>query len=129
MKKYIFPSIPHMISQIISMMNLPSSRCQGINIVAGYALLCSILNDIVKNSDYQICNIKLSDSGVDGYTGEYILSISDKRIWCEEAKNGNEYLYVDGITTFVHSDCNSAFVIKNKGQPMIEFEFLDEEER
>lgn len=129
MKKYIFQSIPHMISQTISMLDLPSPYHQGINIVAGYALLCPIINAIVKNSDYRLCNIKLSDSGVDGYSGEYILSLSDKRIWCQEAKNDNGYLCVDGITTFVHSDCCSAFVIKNNGQPMIEFEFLDEKER
>jgi len=127
MKKHIFPNVDYLISEVISLADSSSPYFQGVNIVAEYEHLCSILNAIVKNSDYQLCNIKLSDSHVDGYRDEYILSLSDKKIWCQEAKNGKGYLWVDGILTYVHSDCNSAFVIKNNGQPMIEFEFSQEE--
>jgi hypothetical protein len=127
MKKHIFPNVGHLISEVISLADSSFPYFQEVNIVAEYEHLCSILNAIVKNSDYQLCNIKLSDSHVDGYRDEYILSLSDKKIWCQEAKNDKGYLWVDGIITYVHSDCNSAFVIKNNGQPMIEFEFSQEE--
>lgn len=129
MKKRIFPNVDHLISEIISLADSSYPSVQEINIVAGYVHLCSILNAIVKNSDYQLCNVKLSDFHVDGYRDEYILTLSDKKIWCQEAKNEKGYLWVDGILTYVHSDCSSAFVIKNREQPMLEFEFIYEEER
>ena len=54
MKKRIFPNVDHLISEIISLADSSSPSVQEINIVAGYVHLCSILNAIVKNSNYQL---------------------------------------------------------------------------
>ncbi len=128
-KKYTFQSIHHMRKRILKAASIHDNHLPAIHIIAKYEVLCSILNDIVKHSDYSITNVKINDFRIDGYLDEYILSIADGKIWCQEARNKSGYIVVDGLMTFVHSDCSSRFVTVNKRQLMYEFEFSDEKER
>lgn len=115
--------------KILETAKIHDNHSLAVNIVAKYEILCSILNNIVKHSDYFITNAKINDFRIDGYLDEYILSIADRKIWCQEARSKSGYVVVDGLMTFVHSDCNSRFITENKRQLMYEFEFSDEKER
>lgn len=98
-----------------------------VNIVAHYDVIIDILNQLVKTTDFELSNIRINDAEIDGYADEYILSISDDgEIWCQEAKYDTEYISVEDVT-FVHSDCNSKFVVRNGDAEMIEFSIGEEE--
>lgn len=97
-----------------------------VNVVARYDVMIEILNQLVKTTDLKITNIKINYAEIDNYADEYILTVSSDEIWCQEAKYDDKYVSVDGVT-FVHSDCNSKFVVANKGEWLIEFS-IDKEE-
>ncbi|POO87885.1 hypothetical protein [Clostridium sp. 3-3] len=99
-----------------------------VNIVAHYDVIIDILNQLVKTTDFELSNIRINDAEIDGYADEYIMSISDDgEIWCQEAKYDTGYVSVDDVT-FVHSGCNSKFVVRNRDSEMIEFSIDDGED-
>ncbi len=96
---------------------------EGVNVVAHYETMVNILNWIIKTTSFEIFDVKICSADIDGYAGEYILTIShNEKIWCQEAKYDDEYIYVDDVFTFVHSDCNSKFIVKNAGSRFCEFD-------
>lgn len=128
-KKYTYQSTGQMVNKLLQTAGNLDDYSLAIHVVAKYEILCALLNGIVKQSNYTIANVNINDVHIDGYFDEYILSISDGKIWCQEAKKQSEYRVVDGLITFVHSDCSSRFVTRNKHQLMVEFDFADEKER
>lgn len=129
MKRMLFEDIEELLDKICEIFDLNEDNDEfyGISIVGHYDIIADTLNYIIKNSDFEMYDISLAPSEVNGYCDEYILSIdSDGMIWCEEVKNGNEYLETEKEVIFVHSDVNSRFVVRNKNNLMIEFCFDDE---
>lgn len=97
-----------------------------VNIVSHYDVMVDILNQLVKTTDFELANIRIDDVEINNYADEYILTITKGKIWCQEAKYDTGYVSVDDIT-FVHSDCNSKFVIRNRYSEMIEFSINGDE--
>ena len=95
----------------------------GINIVAHYDEALEILNYLVKNTDFDMEFIEISDPYWDNYCDEFIVSIDDNgHINCQKAiyEGRKDYINVNEFT-FVSADTNSKFVVQNKDIPMIEF--------
>lgn len=100
----------------------------GINIVCHYDEMIEILNSLVKNTNFTMSFIELSDPEWDGYTNEFILTIDDDGyLHCQKAiyEGHTDYIFIDGFA-FVSSDTNSKFVVTNKDISMFEFSFDDE---
>lgn len=99
----------------------------GISVVAHYPTMIDILNNLAKNTGFEMYDVSISPVEADNYCDEWILIIdSDGLLWVQEAKYESGYLYDDSNIIFVHSDVNSAFVVRNKNRHMIEFDIGDE---
>lgn len=100
-----------------------------ISVVSHYNIMKDIINYLAKNTGFVLCNIELEEPTYRDYEDEYILTVdSNGEIWCQKAKVDGRYVHVEDNITFVHSDVNSKFVVINKDECLIEFDFATEEE-
>lgn len=100
-----------------------------ISVVSHYNIMKDIINYLVQNTGFILCNLELEEPTYRDYDDEYILTVdSDGEIWCQKAKVDGRYIHVEDNLTFVHSDVNSKFVLTNKNENMVEFGFGSEEE-
>lgn len=101
----------------------------GVSIVAHYGIMIDILNYLIDTTCFKLCDIELEMPESCGYEDEYVLSVgTDGKIWCQRAKYDEKYIHLEKDVTFVHSNVNSKFIVKNKNECMIEFSFASEEE-
>lgn len=101
----------------------------GINIVADYTTSVSILNALIRKSDFDLYSIDISPKALDGYNGEYWITIDeDGLIFCEKAKKGDGYILVEegNEITYVHEDVSNDFLSKNIHADMIYFTIDDD---
>ena len=128
MEKLLFDDVANLCDAILEVNDLYEGNedFYGVSIVGHYDIIAEVLNYLLKTTSLEMYDISLCPSEVNGYYDEYILSIDlEGMLWCEEAKHGDRYLQTEKEVIFVHSDVNSKFVIANKDQAMIEFDFED----
>ena len=129
MDKFLFDDVADLCDAILEVndLNEGNEDFYGVSIVGHYDIIAEVLNYLLKTTSLEMYDISLCPSEVNGYYDEYILSIDlEGMLWCEEAKHEDRYLQTEKEVIFVHSDVNSKFVIANKDQTMIEFDFEDE---
>ena len=104
-----------------------SEDFSGINIVAKFDVIIEVLNTLIKCFDcLKLKGAVVNDCNFDGYDKEFCLCIdSDGEIYIEPiyVEEKNIYLYTGECLTFVHSDCNSKYIVANNEAEMIEFDF------
>lgn len=99
-----------------------------INVVGNYDKISAILEKLIKDN-FHIRNIELLDSEVDGYDGDWLLTIdSDGDIWTQKAVHHkddghSEYFYLYDSIIFVHEDVNLKLITKNKDNRNLFFVF------
>ena len=133
MEKFLFENISGVVDKLLEewdKLDEKKKEDYTISVVSHYNIMKDIINYLVKNTSFMLCDIELEEPNYRNYYDEYILTIdSNLEIWCQKAKLDNgKYVRVEDSVTFVHSDVNSKFVIKNEGKNMIEFDFATEEE-
>lgn len=97
-----------------------------INIVAKYYDAKEIVKQLILIG-YDIGSInELSDTDVNGYSDEYIISVLDNDIWVSPAKRGNKYLNIETDSCFVLNDCNSKILSKIDADDIFEV-FIDDD--
>lgn len=129
MNKAHFKSVIDLCDTILEIndLNEDNEYFEGVSVVGHYEVISEVLNYLVKNTNLEMYDINLCPSEINGYYDEYILSVDqDGDIWCQEAKYEDRYFQTEKEIIFVHSDVNSKFAVTNKGQEMIEFEYIDE---
>ena len=129
MDKFLFDDVADLCDAILGIndLNEDNEDFCGVSVVGHYNVIAEVLNYLLKTTSLEAYDISLCPSEVNGYCHEYILSIDpDGYIWCQEARDEDTYLQTEKEAIFVHSDVNSKFVIANKDQAMIEFDFEDE---
>lgn len=129
MNKAHFKSVVDLCDAILEIndLNEDNEHFEGVSVVGHYEVISEVLNYLVKNTNLEMYDINLCPSEINGYYDEYILSVDqDGDIWCQEAKYEGRYFQTEKEIIFVHSDVNSKFAVTNKGQEMIEFEYIDE---
>ena len=129
MKRMLFVNMEKLTDKILDIFdsNEENEDFYGVSVVGHYDIIANFLNYISKNTNFEMYDISLAPSEVNGYYDEYILSIDpDGLVWCQEAKHEDRYLETEKEVIFVHSDTNSKFVIRNKDNEMIEFCFDNE---
>lgn len=100
----------------------------GVSIVTHYNVMIDILNILIKQTGLLLFYCYITEEEIDGYADEYILTVDSKgQIWVQEAKYDTGYITTDDAVIYIHSDCSSSFVGKNKDAHMIEFDFSDPE--
>ena len=131
MEKFLFEDVEGFVDKFLEEYeNYENDKdFDGISIVAHYEHIRDILNYLVKNTCFEVYDVELKTYESDFYRDEYTLVVDeDKKIWCQKVKFDKVYLHLEEKVIFVHSDVNSQFAIKNKGENMIEFDFGTEEE-
>lgn len=107
-----------------------SKDFSGINVVAKFDVIIKILNTFIKYfASLQLGGAIVNDCDFDGYDKEFCLCIDfDGKIYIEPVyvKEKNIYLYTGECLTFVHSDCNSKYIVANNEAEMIEFDFNED---
>lgn len=129
MNKAHFKSVVDLCDAILEIndLNEDNEYFEGVSVVGHYEVISEVLNYLVKNTNLEMHDINLCPSEINGYCDEYILSVDQNGdIWCQEAKYEGRYFQTEKEIIFVHSDVNSKFAVTNKGQEMIEFEYIDE---
>lgn len=105
---------------------------QTVTIVGNFDELYSILNNIVKRSDYELYDIDFRDTCIDGYDGEFCLTLDDENhIWVEKCLrfdgDGNKKaLLLDGVI-FGYKDIDDDIIAEN--QDIILFDINDEKQK
>lgn len=132
MKKYEFKSVEdftYKLAQKYEHYEKQDNDFVGVSVVSHYSTMIGILNNLVKGYAFEMYDISISSTDSVRYADEWILTIDDEgKIWLHEAKYESGYIYDESNITFVHSDVNSAFIIKNQGQNMVEFDFINRDE-
>lgn len=105
---------------------------QTVTIVGKFDELYSILNNIVKHSDYELYDIDFRDTCIDGYDGEFCLTLDDENhIWVEKCLrfdgDGNKKaLLLDGVI-FGYKDIDDSILDQNTD--VVLFDINDEEQK
>ena len=105
---------------------------QTVAIVGKFDELYPILNNIVKHSDYELYDIDFRDTCIDGYDGEFCLTLDDENhIWVEKCLrfdgDGNKKaLLLDGVI-FGYKDIDDDIIAEN--QDIILFDINDEKQK
>ena len=133
MEKFLFEDVSGVVDKLLEEWDKLEEKKKEdytISVVSHYNIMKDIINYLVKNTSFMLCDIELEEPNYRNYYDEYILTIdSNLEIWCQKAKLDNDkYVRVEDSITFVHSDVNSKFVVINKNECLIEFDFGSEEE-
>lgn len=133
LEKFLFENVDGVVDKLLEewdKLEEKKNEDYTISVVSHYNIMKDIINYLVKNTSFMLCDIELEEPNYRNYYDEYILTIdSNLEIWCQKAKLDNgKYVRVEDSVTFVHSDVNSKFVVINKDECLIEFDFGTEEE-
>lgn len=133
MEKFLFENVDGVVDKLLEewdKLEEKKNEDYTISVVSHYNIMKNIINYLVKNTSFTLCDIELEEPNYRNYYDEYILTIdSNLEIWCQKAKLDNgKYVRVEDSVTFVHSDVNSKFVVINKDECLIEFDFGTEGE-
>ena len=77
-----------------------------ISVIAKYEEIKEIFKELVCIG-YDVCDIELEMPDYDGYTDEYVLSLSKNGIWVEKFKRKDDYLCDDSTITYILDNCSS----------------------
>ena len=77
-----------------------------ISVIAKHEEIKEIFKELVCIG-YDVCDIELEMPDYDGYTDEYVLSLSKNGIWVEKFKRKDEYLCDDSTITYILDNCSS----------------------
>ena len=77
-----------------------------ISVIAKHEEIKEIFKELVCIG-YDVCDIELEMPDYDGYTDEYVLSLSKHGIWVEKFKRKDEYLCDDSTITYILDNCSS----------------------
>ena len=77
-----------------------------VDIIAKFDDAKEIVKELVFDG-YDIALItKFADVESDGYEDEFIISLSDDKIWVEPFKRGNDYITAEADVVYITDDCN-----------------------
>lgn len=133
MEKFLFENVEGVVDKLLEAWDKleenDDTDFYTLSVVSHYNIMKDIINYLVKNTSFVLCNLELEEPTYRDYEDEYILTVdSDGEIWCQKAKVDGRYIHIEDNITFVHSDVNSKFVVINKDECMVEFSFASEEE-
>lgn len=128
MKRLFFKDV-HELSDKMIYDVLEGSEC--VSVVCRYELATALLSELIQ-SDIPIGQIDISDYEWSGYDREYMITIMDGNIYCNQAygrkKDGyfkDEYIESFANVTYIHQDCNSKILKYIDCDEIYEFSIYD----
>ena len=88
-----------------------------IQIIAKYDAAKEIVTELLCMG-FPLFDIYLCNPEINGYDGEYYISLNQDGIWCEQALVDGRYLDTESCNTFIFDDCNSA-ILKHIGSSRV----------
>lgn len=108
---------------------LKGSEC--VSVVCHYELAATLLSELIQ-SDIPIGQINISDHEWSGYDREYMITIMDGNVYCNQAYgrvndgySRDEYLESFANVAYVHQDCNSKILKYIDCDEIYEFSIYD----
>lgn len=102
-----------------------------VSVVCHYELATALLSELIQ-SDIPIGQIDISDYEWSGYDREYMITIMDGNIYCNQAYgrkidgySKDEYLESFANVTYIHQDCNSKILKYIDCDEIYEFSIYD----
>lgn len=88
-----------------------------IQIIAKYDAAKEIVTELLCMG-FPLFDVYLCNPEINGYDGEYYISLNQDGIWCEQAFVDGRYLDTESCNTFIFDDCNSA-ILKHIGSSRV----------
>lgn len=96
-----------------------------IDIIGKYDAIKEIMAELI-SFGYEIAFItEFADPEWDNYEDEYILSLSDNKVWCEPAKRNTGYIHPEAKFVYLLEDCNSKIIPFIEADEIYEVEITD----
>lgn len=92
---------------------LKADTCASVDIICNFSDAKRIIATTISRG-VDIAFLSVQNPEFCDYDGEYVITLNDTGIWCEEAKRGYEYCSTFGDITYVFPDVNSAILKKIK---------------
>lgn len=89
-------------------------------IVVKYNEARAVIQNLISEYGYEIANINLDAPETNGYSDEYIISLSMDKIDCEPAKENEKYKDIYGDVVCIFEDCNSRIIPHIYGDVIVE---------
>ena len=128
MKKLFFEDIYELSNNMICD-TLIDSKC--VSAVCHYELATALLSELIQ-SDIPIGQIDISDYEWSGYDREYMVTIMDGNVYCNQAYgrkvdgySKDEYIESSSDIVYVHQDCNSKILKYIDCDEIYEFSIYD----
>ena len=92
---------------------LKADDCASVDIICNFCDAKKVIANVISHG-VDIAFLSVQNPEFCDYDGEYIITLNDVGIWCEEAQRGREYCSTFGDITYVFPDVNSAILKKIK---------------
>lgn len=99
-----------------------------VSAIAKYDIAKDLLTELIC-LDMDPVSINISPVDYSGYDKEYIITIDEYGVCCQEAYSTDRYLYTEDNVLYIHEDCNSGILkyVRTDGDKVFEFAIESEE--
>ena len=99
---------------------------EDVAIIAKYEEARKIIKELLCIG-YDIHSLEIHDELWDNYDAEYVITVYDNNIWCEQMLRGNRYIDEESPVIYVLDNCSSKVIPHCKGKFIYEVTVGDDE--
>ena len=126
MKNLYFDDFEDFACDIADKFDMVKDDFGDITIIAKYEEAKEIISEL-SCIGYSLESIRMSRPEWENYHEEYLISLNNDGIWCEEMKSDGKYLPDESTITYILDNCSSKVIPYCKGKTVYEVSVGDEE--
>ena len=119
MKNLYFDDFEDLACDIADKFDMVKDDFGDIAIIAKYEEAKEIISEL-SCIGYSLESIRMSRPEWENYHEEYLISLNNDGIWCEEMKSGGKYLTDESTITYILDNCSSKVIPYCKGNIIFE---------
>ena len=127
MKNLYFDDFEDLACDIADNFDMVKDDFGDIAIIAKYEEAKEIISELVCIG-YSLESIRMSRPEWENYHEEYLISLNNDGIWCEEMKSDGKYLTDESTITYILDNCSSKVIPYCKGNIVFEVTVSDDED-
>ena len=127
MKNLYFDDFEDLACDIADKFDMVKDDFGDITIIAKYEEAKEIISEL-SCIGYSLESIRMSRPECKNYHEEYLISLNNDGIWCEEMKSDGKYLTDESTITYILDNCSSKVIPYCKGKIVYEVTIGDDED-